>query len=450
MRVAFFTFGCKLNQSESEALASSLASRGFFLVEWTEEADLYVINTCTVTSKSEQKARRIIRKLSRDRPGASVLVTGCYAQLDPGAIEDLGDNVVVLGHEDKDVILDLPGALDPEAVTSGLAASELRALLGEFRGRETVRKGEGAFRYGTEDYRFHSRPFLKIQDGCDNRCAYCRVPLARGNSISLDAQSAVERFRDLESKGYQEAVLTGVNISAYRDLSTGMRLPGLITALLEGTEDIRIRLSSVEPDAVDESLARAAAETRVRPHFHLPVQSGSDRVLKLMRRKYAADKVREAVELLRGVKDDPFIAGDFIMGFPGESEEDFALSEELIRELGFARLHVFQFSPRPGTAAYTARPRVPERTSGERSEKLRKLSGELLRDYAGRWTGRRTEMILEEEVYPGSDGTAEWRGTTANYLQLSVTIPAGENPRRGAGCTVEIVDVNTARIIGWT
>jgi threonylcarbamoyladenosine tRNA methylthiotransferase MtaB len=448
MKVAFFTFGCKLNQSESEALASSLASRGFFLVEWTEEADLYVVNTCTVTSKSEQKARRIIRKLSRDRPDAAVLVTGCYAQLDPGALDKIGKNIVVLGHEDKDAILDLPGSIDPDAVISGVSPAELRALLADLRERREV--GRGPFRYDIDDYRYHSRPFLKIQDGCDNRCAYCRVPLARGGSISLDAETAVERLRKYEAKGCREAVLTGVNISAYHDLSTDMRLPGLISALLDATETVRIRLSSIEPDGVDESLTRAAADPRVRPHFHLPVQSGSDRILELMARKYAADKVKEAVELFRGVKEDPFIAGDFIVGFPGESEEDFELSLYLIRELDFSRLHVFQFSPRPGTAAYSARPRVPERVSGERSERLRELSDEHFRRYVDRWEGRRTEMILERAGKSYADGGADWRGTTANYLQLSVRIPPGENPRRGGNLTVEVTGHDTARFVGWS
>ncbi|MFP4562215.1 MAG: tRNA (N(6)-L-threonylcarbamoyladenosine(37)-C(2))-methylthiotransferase MtaB [Spirochaetia bacterium] len=446
MRVAFFTLGCKLNQSESEALASSLASRGFFLVEWTEKADLYVVNTCTVTSKSEQKARRIIRKLSRDRPDTAVLVTGCYAQLDPGALDEIGENVVVLAHEDKDTILDLPGSMDPDAIISGVSPAELRALLAGLRERREA--GQGTFRYAIDDYTYHSRPFLKIQDGCDNRCAYCRVPLARGGSISLDAATAVERLRKYEAKGCREVVLTGVNISAYHDLSAGIRLPGLIHGLIESTESVRIRLSSIEPDAVDESLARAVADPRVCPHFHLPVQSGSTRVLRLMARKYAADKVREAVELLRGIKEDPFIAGDFIVGFPGETEEDFELSRGLIREIGFSRLHVFPFSPRPGTAAYTARPKVPERISGIRSEELRKLSDELLRDYMDRWIGRRTEMILEEEVETDTDGSAVWRGTTMNYLQLSVAVPPGENLRKGGGVAVEIVDGKSARFAG--
>ena len=445
MRVAFFTFGCKLNQSESEALASSLASRGFFLVEWTEEADLYVVNTCTVTSKSEQKARRIIRKLSRDRLRAAVLVTGCYAQLDPEVLAGLGENIVVLGHGEKDMILDLPGGIDPDTVTRGVSAPELSALLADLR---DARAGEtGAFRYGLEDYRYHSRPFLKIQDGCDNRCAYCRVPLARGNSISLDAGTAVTRFRELEERGYREIVLTGVNISAYHDLQTGMRLPGLINGLLDATESVRLRLSSIEPEAVDASLVRAVADPRVRPHFHLPVQSGSDRVLGLMARKYAADKVREAVELFRSVKGDPFIAGDFIVGFPGETDKDFGLSEKLIRELDFSRLHVFPFSPRPGTAAYSARPRVPERVSGERSGRLRGLSQDFFRRYVARWTGKRTEMILEREGDSGPDGQVEWRGTTANYLQVSVQIPAERNFRRGGSCTVEIVDGSTAHFV---
>ena len=410
MRAAFHTFGCKLNQFETEALASAFRSRGFSLVAGSAAAEVYLVNTCTVTGRSEQKARAFIRRLARERPEALLIVTGCYAELASGALAELGKNVVVVSQADKSRLVDLPAGLladGPEAV------SALR--------RGTDRPDP--FRFQVDRFSFHSRAFLKIQDGCDHRCAYCRVPLARGVSVSLASGTVLERARRLEAAGYRELVLTGVNISSYR--SAGGVLSDLLAVLLAGTERARLRLSSLEPEAVEPGLAEVLSHPRICAHFHLPVQSGSDRVLQAMRRRYQADQVLRAAELLRGAQEAPFLAADLITGFPGESAEDFQATCELAERAGFAKLHVFPFSPRPGTAAAAMPGRVPERTRDERARALTALSEKLAERYRREWLGREVEAVLEKR---GAGGA--WLGLSGNYLRLAVqgVPPGGESP----------------------
>jgi threonylcarbamoyladenosine tRNA methylthiotransferase MtaB len=422
MRASFHTFGCKLNQFETEALASAFRSRGFSLADAAAEAEVYLINTCTVTGKSEQKARRFIRRLARERPAALLVVTGCYAQLDPAALESLGPNVAVVSQADKSLLLDLPRRLlDGRPGVSGGAAALVRDLRG-WRG-DNPEEPADPFRFQVERYSFHSRAFLKVQDGCDHRCAYCRVPLARGGSVSLDPDTAVRRARSLEAAGYREVVLTGVNLSAWRHAEEG--LAHLLERLLAATAGVRLRLSSLEPETIETGLVEALRHPRVCPHFHLPVQSGSDRVLQAMRRRYRAEQVRRAAALLRAACAEPFLAADLIAGFPGETEEDFRATCALAEGLGFAKLHVFPFSPRPGTAAMDLGGRVPERVRDERVRTLTELSGRLARAYRGGWVGREVEVVLEERR---GDGPG-WRGFSGNYLPCAVRgVPEGPGP----------------------
>jgi threonylcarbamoyladenosine tRNA methylthiotransferase MtaB len=276
-----------------------------------------------------------------------------------------------------------------------------------------------------------------VQDGCDYRCAYCRVPLARGNSVSLDAELAAQRIRRLEEAGYREVVLTGVNISAWRRGDEG--LGRLLRRLLESTSMVRLRLSSLEPETIKPALVEVLRHPRVCPHFHLPVQSGSDRLLLAMRRRYRADQVRRAVGLLRAARGEPFLAADLIAGFPGETEQDFRASFELAESLRFAKLHVFPFSPRPGTAAVRMGGRVPERERDERVRALTGLSGRLARAYSGAWVGREVEVVLERRRAGGS----AWRGFSGNYLPCAVRGvpeslgPAGSSPGRLVRARIE-------------
>lgn len=424
MRVAFYTLGCKLNQCESEALASAFGSQGFFIVPPSEEADLYIVNTCTVTSKSEQKARRMIRKFAKENPEARVIVTGCYAQMEPEAFESINERVKVISGDEKSKLLDLPLYLNPGRC--GGIDQGLQELKSRKPGTELVADSQERFRFDAEEFSTHSRAFLKIQDGCDNRCTYCRVTLARGDAVSLSASEAVRRARALEDRGYGEIILTGINLSLYRDGETD--LSGLLALLLAGTEKVRFRLSSIEPDYIRPETAAVLADPRICPHFHLPIQSGDDGVLKRMARRYRAEQVRTAVEILRQIKEDPFIAADIIVGFPGEDEAAFRATEELLQEINIAALHVFPYSPRPGTAAASFSRLVPERIAGERTARVREWSEKQGRAYRERWGGREASVLIEN--LPAAE--APGRGLSENYLQLSVPPANNQSLRRGA------------------
>jgi threonylcarbamoyladenosine tRNA methylthiotransferase MtaB len=431
MKAAFYTLGCKLNQCESEALASSFWSQGFFIATADESADIYIVNTCTVTSRAEQKARRMIRKFSREHAEALVIVTGCYAQLNKEELAVLGENVVVVSHENKDILLDLPLYMTQHS-GEGRSHNSTIHYLEKARGLSASESSAigGRFRFEASSFSYHSRAFLKIQDGCDNRCAYCRVPLARGNSVSLSTEEVLKRVETLSRKGYREVVLTGVNISSY--LSEGRGLPALLRELPDSAKKMRIRLSSLEPEMVTEELAEAIADESICPHFHIPVQSGSDSVLKEMHRRYLSGKVEEAVARLRKIKNDPFIAADVIVGFPGEAEEDFLATEELLKNLAFSRFHVFPYSPRPGTSAWGAKNPVAERIRDNRARQLRELSGELHQAYRERWEGKEVEVILERRK------KGIWSGVSENYLHLQVSnVPPGLPG--GSLCRVAII-----------
>ena len=439
MKAAFYTLGCKLNQSESEALVSSFDSRGFLISKVGDHADLYIVNSCTVTTKAEQKARRMIRKFARENPGSVVLVTGCYAQVEPEEIEELENNVFVVSMDRKHTLLGLPDALK-EGMSHGLTLKEsVSAFLEDSRGQNI--KDEDRFLFDTTSFTEHTRAYLKIQDGCNNSCAYCRVTIARGASISLKLCEVARRAASLERAEYREIIITGVNISDYMDPHDhSNRLPELIMKLTSSLKTVRIRLSSLEPDMIDINLTRAVAHESVVPHFHIPVQSGSNILLKRINRNYTSDKVREAVSLLRNVKDDPFIAADLIVGLPGESEEDFMDSYQLIKDLGFSQLHIFPYSQRPGTALFNAKDRVPERITGERTRRIRDLASDLYKSYLERWQGRKIEVILEKYVSPTDDGF--WSGLSENYLHVQLTgLDADESFRgRLAECRIGNVE----------
>jgi threonylcarbamoyladenosine tRNA methylthiotransferase MtaB len=425
MKAGFYTLGCKLNQCETEALAEAFRGAGFEASGLDGDACLYILNTCTVTSKSEQKARRVVRGVLSVSSAAPVILMGCYAEMGRGALEaEFGGRVFVAGSGDKAGLLELPvflarrGASGPEACRE--AVGDFFALRAGGAGEALPAKGGGAaaFRFQAGRLSFHTRAFLKIQDGCDNRCAYCRVPLARGASVSLPPGEAVRRFRALQAEGYGEVVLTGVNLMSYRWENEDFT--GLIERLLaEAGPGVLLRISSLEPEGIDGRLVSVLRDGRICPHFHLPVQSGSDRVLGDMGRGYTRRTVIEAVGRLREAVLDPFVAGDIICGFPGETDGDFGETLALVRELKLAGLHVFPFSPRPGTAAWGMKSRVPERVTRERAARLRALAGDFFADYAARQKGRELDVIVEK-VLPGGG----WEGLSANYM----TVRGGEGP----------------------
>lgn len=419
LSISFHTLGCKLNQLETESIAEAFKKEGFSLVEWGQRADIFVVNTCTVTSKAEQKARRIIRKALRDNPAACLIASGCYAQLDGKALEQLSEDgrIFVVSGDLKSLLLDLPSYLMDQACTS----VDVLPLLHRWM-REKIQSNDSQgdpFRFDVQDYSYHSRAFLKIQDGCNNGCAFCRVRLARGHSVSLASSVLLERLKQLEHHGFAEAVLTGVNLNQYKDGE--MTFSALLKYLLAGTSTIALRISSTEPEGVDEHFQQVIADPRIRPHFHLSVQSGSDRILQNMRRRYSSEKVAEAVHGLRKAKGDPFIACDIITGFPGETEADFEATYRLCKNLDFSWIHAFPYSPRPGTEAFSMRNRVPEETSGERMDRLLKLAEEGKRAYVTRWIGKTVAAVVEEHHRRDQPLLV-----TENYLKARLCLDEGQ------------------------
>ena len=409
MKVFIFTLGCRVNQCESEAVAESFAKRNHEILKSYNDADLTIVNTCTVTSKAEQKARREIRLFAKQSP---VLVTGCYAQVNPKEIEDLSDNVVVLPLMRKPELLGLSAFLDEHGDMDILTA------IREFAKERREGYG-GLFDFAPSQFSYHSRSYLKIQDGCDNNCGFCRVHIARGPSRSLDADEVVRRALEIEKKGYHEIVLTGVNLTMYDH--TGRGLGGLLQKLLGAVgPDMRFRLSSLEPDHIDDLLLEQLKDSRMQPYFHIPIQSAADRVIKRINRTYDSSHLEYVISTLRQIKDDPFLACDIITGLPAEGDEEFEITRSFLERHGFALMHVFPFSPRPDTALYRAKDRVPENIRDERAQILRDLSAKLNRTYTERQVGKEAEIILEGRRL------GHWHGLTGNYLKLDVSnVPDG-------------------------
>ena len=430
------TLGCKLNQLESEAVTDAFIQKGFSECTAGNESapDIIIINTCTVTSKADQKARRVIRKALCDYPEAGVIVTGCYAQLNRTDILKL-DAEGRLFIVNKNDILTLPQHLNMGTETGDAGSSavsrgaEIKDMLKSLRPQDDAQDHKNLFQFNPNRFSRHTRAYLKIQDGCDKNCTYCKIRLARGKSVSLKADEVLSRLRMLE-KTHAEASLTGVNISQYRDRGTG--IGELLKYLLDGTEKIRIRLSSLAPESVDEKLADVLSHPRIRPHFHLSVQSLSDKILNKMGRSYKSETVENALPLLRRIKDDPFIACDIITGFPGETQEDFERTFKACKELDFAWIHVFPYSKRQGTPAFLFNDNVTDSEVIKRAQLLTELAKQGRGNYARRWLGKEVEVLIESGNKNGGyaginqvnlinkTGQDCFFGTSENYLKVLI------------------------------
>lgn len=406
MKFFIYTLGCKLNQCESEAIADSFLHEGFEIVDSSQMADIYIINTCTVTTKAEQKARRMIRKYHKENPEAIIIVTGCYAQMEEEVVSQLIDRVIILSLDEKPKLLTLAHRLNNRVITD---VDLFEAVFSILKEKEEIT----SFDYDAASFSLHSRAFLKIQDGCDNACGYCRVTIARGPSISLPISEVVERAISLEKNGYKEIVLTGVNISQYEDNNS--QLEHLLTSLLSSlSSHMRIRLSSLEPDCFTHSLLEVLKDQRIQPHFHLPLQSLSNNVLKRIDRHYTYSVVKEAVDALRKVKENPFIACDMITGLPSEGEYEFNESVDRLKELNITQIHVFPYSPRPATPLFGAKDPVPEYLRDERATQLRALSAVHTRRYINEMAHKEVEVIIERI----DDNKIS--GISGNYIKLEI------------------------------
>jgi len=439
LSVGFKTFGCRLNQGESDSAARAFEDAGFRVLPPGDDdeagdggslpgPDLLVVNTCTVTSKAEQKARRILRLALRGNPRAVVIVTGCYAELGSDEIASLGERILVVPGSRKGVLERFPEAFASELGPGGdplaAAAAALASLASADADPFALGKGEAPHR---------ARSLLKVEDGCDRACAYCRVRIARGRPVSLDADEAVRRARKAAEGGRAEIVLTGVNLSRYSGCEGGFS--GLLRRLVAETEGVSFRISSFEPEGIDADFIEAASSPRVRPFFHLPVQSGSPAVLARMGRSPDAEAILRAVAGLQRAKGDPFISLDMMTGFPGETDAEFGESLAFARAVSPAWIHVFVFSPRPGTAAVRMRPLVPERVAVERAAELSRLAREGKAAYAGRWIGREVAAVIER---PGGAGEDRAEAFTENALRVSLAAGLPLSGSAGKGIRIRL------------
>ncbi|MBJ6749714.1 tRNA (N(6)-L-threonylcarbamoyladenosine(37)-C(2))-methylthiotransferase MtaB [Geomonas anaerohicana] len=398
-RIAITTLGCKINQFESAAMTEALEQDGYSFVPFSESADIYVINSCTVTAKTDAESRRLIRRATRMNPEARVVITGCYAQMAGDELLKLpGVNLILGNSEKKDIVGFIKGLGDePQAVVSDISQQ---------------RSGE---RTQLESFAEHTRAFLQVQNGCDARCAYCIVPYARGASRSVAPQEALDGMAAFAAKGFQEIVLTGIHLGAYGlDLEPATDLLGLMRLAEHQGVVRRLRVGSVEPTEVPtEMIEFMAGSKMVCPHLHLPLQSGSDGVLARMNRGYDTALFRSVVEALVAAMPDVSIGSDVIAGFPGETDQEFQETLSFIDSLPLAYLHVFPFSQRPGTPAATMAAQVQPRVIKERAEALRILSEKKKAEYAARFVGRELQVLVQKD-----EGGR--KGLSRNYLPVLI------------------------------
>jgi threonylcarbamoyladenosine tRNA methylthiotransferase MtaB len=399
-RVSFHTLGCKLNYAESSSVERQFLERGFDVVEFGVPADVVVINTCTVTDRADRECRQVIRRARRSSPDAAIIVTGCYAQLEPGRIAAIEGVSLVLGSQEKFHLLDHLAALEDHA-----CARVLVAPIGE------VRKFGAAFSPGGSG---RTRAFLKVQDGCDYVCSFCTIPLARGGSRSQPLSLCVEQARAVVRRGYREIVLTGVNVGDFGGPD------GSFADLLRKLETIpgldRLRIGSIEPNLLTEEILEVVADSTVLcKHFHIPLQSGSDAVLRRMRRRYTTDLYRGLVERIQRRIPDCGIGADVIVGFPGETEQEFQETYAFLHSIPVTYLHVFTYSERHHTAAIGMPSSVPVHIRRERNVRLRILGQEKRRAHEQTFLGRRFPVLLEGTV----EGGVRF-GLTGEYVRVGV------------------------------
>jgi threonylcarbamoyladenosine tRNA methylthiotransferase MtaB len=405
------TFGCRSNQADSAAIRESFLNRGMTESESFIDADIVIVNTCTVTHRSDKQARQAVRRTHRENPGARIVAAGCYARRDAAAAAELPGVCMVVGKAEKTGIPDMPAAAEK---LPGTIANDMGAAL--------RRSGQWSVNSGQLDVSFQdfilstdhctmrrfsgnrTRPLVKLQDGCDNRCAYCIVPFVRGPGISVPPEDVLREIQSLAGHGFREIVLTGINLGAYgRRIKGHARLADLLRQIIALPGIGRIRLSSIEPVFLDREIIKLAKENpALARHFHLPLQSGSDRILRLMRRPYTAARFRELVELIRGELPDAGLGTDVITGFPGETDGDFEETRRFIEETPFSYLHVFPFSPREGTEAFSLPGRIPSHIAKARTAEIISLGRAKNLEFRRRFLGQSLPAItLSKEEAEG-------------------------------------------------
>ncbi len=384
MKFTCYTLGCKVNQYETQAMEQQLAALGHTLCQNDESCDAIIINTCTVTAVADRKNRTLIRRLRREHPQAVIGVCGCYAQINPDEIAALGVDVISGSAGREEFVQRLLQKLGGGAEGPEIQVDEALRR----RTFEVLPAGGLAAR---------TRAMLKVQDGCNNFCSYCIIPYARGPVRSLPLETAAAQARGLAGEGYREIVVTGIEVASWGwDFKDGSRLPQLIAALCEAVPEVRVRLGSLEPRVIDAEFCRLAAYPNLCPQFHLSMQSGCDTVLKRMRRKYDTARYLQSVEDLKRGFPGCAVTTDMIVGFPGETEEEFLQSLEFIRRCGFAHMHIFPYSRREGTPAAAMPEQVPKAVKEERARRAAAVAKELREAFDTAMLGTVQEVLFEQ------------------------------------------------------
>ena len=401
MKISFLTLGCRVNQSESSVIEGTLKENGVTIVSLSENPDFCIVNTCAVTAKGDYNSRQLIRRAARS--GAKVIVTGCYSQLKSDDVKSMPGVFEVIDNARKFDIVKMITSVDVDLC------------------------------YGRHS---RSRPYLKIQDGCNHRCSYCAVPFARGKSRSIPEEEVIEKVQIIESRGYNEVVLTGIHIGSYgRDLPVKSNLKKVLKGILRETKIRRIRLSSLEITEVDEEFIEIIEEERICRHLHLPLQSGSDAVLSVMRRGYRSSEFSQRLRAIAGRINNISLGTDIIVGFPGERDEDFKATFDLLRSLPVSYMHIFPFSVRSGTDASTMKGQIDDLTIKIRAEKLADLNRVKKRSYMERQINNPLDVILEDSL-----GSGVFMGTSGNYVKVRARVGGHE---RG-----NVAYVRPARVAG--
>lgn len=420
-KVAFYTLGCKVNAVESDVLAATFQQRGYKLVDFKEKSDIYVINTCTVTHKADAQCRKIIRQTRKKSPEAVIAVIGCYAQADPQAISMLPGVDLILGNGEKYAIFEhLNNNSCPEGDTSCFTEPVIHTdfRINPFEGEKEMAYPKGTLRVGT----WRTRAFLKVQDGCSYKCSYCIIPFVRGPSVCRDKNDVLNRAKAIRDAGFKEIVITAVNLGEYRNGSE-YRLIHLMKDLCAIPDIPRIRLTSIEPNCISEELIKFIAGSGVIcPHFHVPLQSGSDAVLKKMRRKYSTKRYARIMEWITTYLPDAAVGADVMVGFPGETDALFEESAAFVREMPVTYLHVFRYSPRSGTHALNFSYTIPPQVSHARSQKMIGIGLNKKEQFLRNQIGRKVEVLFESNRNNGG-----YEGFTQNYVRVQCSDAAKAN-----------------------
>ena len=400
--VAFYTLGCKVNQYESEAISSLFEQKGYDVVPFEQSSDVYIINTCTVTNLSDRKSRQAIRKAKKNNPNSIVAVMGCYAQTASEDVMKLPEVDLVIGTKDRKKIIEY---------ISRIEAGECR-----INAVDNIMSTRDFEELKVTTYKERTRAYLKIQEGCSQFCSYCIIPYARGPIRSRKPEDIIEEVKGLSQNGFFEIVLTGIHLASYgRDLKS-TNLLDIIQRLNMIEEIKRIRLGSIEPTTISEEFVSAAAKMpKLCPHYHLSLQSGCNKTLRAMNRKYTTDDYRNSVALLKKKIPDVAVTTDIMVGFPGETEEDFKTSLNFAQEIGFSKIHVFKYSPRKGTPAAAFENQISPQEKEKRSRLMLDLSDSLESQYFQNYIGKEMEVLYEQEMH----GKKEYiEGLTKNYMRV--------------------------------